>query len=81
MSRIIEKICTGVGFAARILLRAGVYMLTALIFREPMTRFDARLSAQRAFSFGEMRELAIRAGWENFGHKKFRFARQAIWLE
>jgi Methyltransferase domain len=62
------------------LLRAGVYMLTALIFREPMTRFDARLSAQRAFSFIEMRELAIQAGWKNFGHKKFRFGRQAVWL-
>jgi 2-polyprenyl-3-methyl-5-hydroxy-6-metoxy-1,4-benzoquinol methylase len=61
-------------------LQAGVYLLTALIFREPMTCFDARLSAQRAFSFSEMRELAIRAGWENFGHKKFRFSRQAIWL-
>jgi 2-polyprenyl-3-methyl-5-hydroxy-6-metoxy-1,4-benzoquinol methylase len=63
------------------LLRAGVYMLTAVIFREPMTRFDARLSAQRAFSFVEMRELAIRAGWRNFGCKRFSFARQAIWLE
>jgi 2-polyprenyl-3-methyl-5-hydroxy-6-metoxy-1,4-benzoquinol methylase len=63
------------------LLQAGVYMLTALIFREPMTRFDARLSAERAFSFGEMRELAVRAGWKNFDQKKFRFARQAVWLE
>ena len=62
------------------LLQAGVYMLTALIFREPMTRFDARLSAQRAFSLPEMSELAIRAGWKNFGRKKFRFGRQAIWL-
>jgi len=64
-----------------VLLLAGVYMLTALIFREPMTRFDARLSAQRAFSFAEMRELAVKAGWKNFGHKKFRVARQAVWLE
>jgi 2-polyprenyl-3-methyl-5-hydroxy-6-metoxy-1,4-benzoquinol methylase len=63
------------------LLQAGVYMLTALIFREPMTRFDARLSAQRAFSFDEMRLLATQAGWKNFVHKKFRFARQAVWLE
>ena|SRR5437899_2510254 len=63
------------------LLRAGVYLLTAAIFREPMTRFDARLSAQRAFSFSEMRHVAIRAGWENFSHKKFRFARQALSLE
>jgi 2-polyprenyl-3-methyl-5-hydroxy-6-metoxy-1,4-benzoquinol methylase len=62
-------------------LVAGVYALTALIFREPMTRYDARLSAIRAFSFSEMRDLALRAGWENFGHKKFLFARQAVWLE
>jgi 2-polyprenyl-3-methyl-5-hydroxy-6-metoxy-1,4-benzoquinol methylase len=63
------------------LLRVGVYLLTALIFREPMTRFDARLSAKRAFSLAEMRELAIQAGWKNFGCKKFRSARQAVWLE
>jgi 2-polyprenyl-3-methyl-5-hydroxy-6-metoxy-1,4-benzoquinol methylase len=63
------------------LLRTGVYLLTAAIFREPMTRFDARLSARRAFSFSEMRQLAIRAGWKNFSHNKCRFARQAIWLE
>ena len=62
-------------------LQAGVYLLTELIFREPMTRFDARLSARRAFSFSEMRDLAVRVGWKNFGHERFRFARQAIWLE
>jgi hypothetical protein len=56
-------------------------MLTAVMFREPMTRFDARLSAERAFSSVEMRDLAIQAGWKNFGHKRFRFGRQAIWLE
>ena len=64
-----------------ILLRTGVYLLTTMIFREPMTRHDARLSAARAFSFTEMRDLALRAGWKHFGHKKFRFARQAMWLE
>jgi 2-polyprenyl-3-methyl-5-hydroxy-6-metoxy-1,4-benzoquinol methylase len=63
------------------LLQAGVRLLTELIFREPMTRHDARLSSERAFSFTEMRDLALRAGWQNFGHKRFRFARQAIWLE
>jgi len=63
------------------LLNTGVYLLTALIFREPMTRFDARLSAQRAFSFEEMRELAIEADWKDFGRKKFRFGRQVVWLE
>jgi hypothetical protein len=64
-----------------LLATMGVYLLTALIFREPMTRTDARLSAERAFSFREFRSLAERAGWRNFGHRKFRFARQAIWLE
>jgi len=65
------------GFLATV----GVYFLTALVFREPMTRHDGRLSAARAFSFAEMHKLSERAGWKNFGHKKFRFARQAIWLE
>jgi len=59
----------------------GVYLLTALIFRAPMTRYDARLSIARAFAFAELHHLAQRAGWQNFGHRKFRFARQAIWLE
>ena len=58
----------------------GVYLLTAFVFREPMTRYDARLSTKRAFSFSEMRKLAERAGWQNFGHTRFRVARQAIWL-
>ena len=62
-------------------LQTGVFLLTALIFREPMTKFDARLSAARAFSFAEMHDMARRAGWTNFGHRKFRFARQAIWLD
>ncbi|HEY2615445.1 MAG TPA: methyltransferase domain-containing protein, partial [Chthoniobacterales bacterium] len=33
------------------LASAGVYLLTQSIFRESMTRTDARLSAERAFSF------------------------------
>jgi 2-polyprenyl-3-methyl-5-hydroxy-6-metoxy-1,4-benzoquinol methylase len=64
-----------------LLASLGVSLLTALVFREPMTRTDARLSAERAFSFTEFRSLAECAGWSNFGHRKFRFARQAIWLE
>ena len=64
-----------------LLATAGVYFLTALIFREPMTRYDARLSAVRAFSFKELDKLARQAGWQNFGHKTFQFARQAIWLD
>jgi len=64
-----------------LLATIGVYLLTALIFREEMTRIDARLSAARAFSFREMHELARRAGWQSFEHRRFRFARQAIWME
>jgi 2-polyprenyl-3-methyl-5-hydroxy-6-metoxy-1,4-benzoquinol methylase len=64
-----------------LLATIGVYLLTALIFREPMTRYDGRLSAARAFSFAEVDDLARRAGWQNFQHKKFHLARQAIWLE
>ena len=63
------------------LATSGAYLLTALIFREPMTRYDARLSVARAFSFAELDDLARRAAWQNFEHGKFRFARQAIWLE
>lgn len=59
----------------------GVHLLTSVIYREPMTRVDARVSAARAFSFAEMRNLAKRAGWQNFEHARFRFARQAIWME
>ncbi|HXM32949.1 MAG TPA: methyltransferase domain-containing protein [Chthoniobacterales bacterium] len=64
-----------------LLATIGAYLLTAFIFRDSMTRTDARLSAARAFSFREFRSLAARAGWKNFGHRKFRFARQAIWLD
>jgi 2-polyprenyl-3-methyl-5-hydroxy-6-metoxy-1,4-benzoquinol methylase len=64
-----------------LLATMGVYLLTALIYRAAMTRTDARLSAERSFSFREFGYLAERAGWKNFGHRKFRFARQAIWLE
>jgi SAM-dependent methyltransferase len=63
------------------LATVGVHLLTATMFREPMTKYDARLSAARAFSFSEMNQLARRAGWTNFGHKSFPFARQAVWLE
>ena len=63
------------------LAKIGVDLLTATIFREAMTRNDARVSAERAFSFRELHDLARAAGWENFGHRRFLLARQAIWLE
>ncbi|MEA3210443.1 MAG: hypothetical protein QOE70_3500 [Chthoniobacter sp.] len=60
---------------------AGVYALTAAIYREPMTQADARMSARRAFSFAEFAALAEQAGWTNFGHDRFLFCRQALWLD
>ena len=61
-------------------LTVGVYLVTATVYREAMTKTDARLSAARAFSFAELRKLALRAGWKNFGHRKFPVGRQVIWL-
>ena len=60
---------------------AGVYLLTSTLFRAYMTQVDARLSAERAFSFHEFRQLAERGGWRDFQHRRFACARQAIWLE
>ncbi|MDQ3624418.1 MAG: methyltransferase domain-containing protein [Verrucomicrobiota bacterium] len=62
-------------------LIAGVYLMTELVYRHPMTRFDARISARRAFSFDEMYELAETAGWRQYGHGRFAVFRQALWLD
>jgi ubiquinone/menaquinone biosynthesis C-methylase UbiE len=62
-------------------LSAAVQLLTALIYREQMTKIDARLSVERAFSFEEMRDLARRAGWSKFGHARFAVGRQALWID
>jgi SAM-dependent methyltransferase len=59
----------------------GVWLLTALFYRDAMTVHDARLSARRAFSFREMRALAKAAGWTAFGHARFLVCRQALWME
>lgn len=58
----------------------SIYLLTAILFREPMTKHDGRVSVKRSFSFHEMARLATAAGWENFGHRRFIPARQAIWM-
>jgi len=63
------------------LAKLGLICLTTLVFREPMTRNDAKLSMERAFSFRELAQLATTSGWQHFGHRRFRFARQASWLE
>jgi len=62
-------------------LTFAIYFVTATIYRDAMTKTDARLSAARAFSFVEMPELAERAGCRNFGHQKFAVGRQAIWID
>jgi len=59
----------------------GIWFLTELIYRDSMTRNDARISAQRAFSFREFRILAEDAGWLGYGHGRFLFSRQALWLD
>ncbi|MBS0657957.1 MAG: methyltransferase domain-containing protein [Verrucomicrobia bacterium] len=59
----------------------GAWLLTALLYRDPMTKHDARMSARRAFSAPELRALAQRAGWTQARHRSFAFARQAVWLE
>ena len=69
-------ICAGAG------LRSSASICSPpSVFREAMTRNDARVSVERAFSFRELSELARAAGWRDYGHRRFRFARQAIWLE
>jgi ubiquinone/menaquinone biosynthesis C-methylase UbiE len=59
---------------------ACVEAVTMVAARDEMTRHDAKLSVQRAFSYRELGELAQEAGWRNFGHARFFPARQAIWM-
>lgn len=59
----------------------GVWLITELLYREPMTKFDARLSVRRAFSDAELAGLARLAGWPAFRQARFPIARQAIWLD
>ncbi len=60
---------------------AGVWLMTAILYREPMTKFDARLSVRRAFSYEELAQLARAAGWQGFRQARFPIARQAVWLD
>ena len=63
------------------LAQLGVWLLTAVLYREPMTKADARVSVRRAFSYAEFGDMARRAGWEAFRQARFPIARQAVWLE
>jgi len=59
----------------------GIWAVTEFIYSDAMTKSDGRLSARRAFSFDEMQALAETAGWKHFGHARFLFCRQALWLD
>jgi len=61
--------------------QAGIFAVTQLVYREPMTRHDARLSAERAFSFPELRKLAVAAGWWGFRHRRAPLFRQALYMD
>ena len=59
----------------------GVGLMTAVLYREPMTKYDARISVRRAFSYPELFSLARQAGWQEFCQARFPIARQAVWLD
>ena len=61
--------------------RFAVWTANRLLIHTEMTRRDGDTSVQRAFSFAEAHSLAIRAGWTKFGHRRFLFCRQALWME
>jgi ubiquinone/menaquinone biosynthesis C-methylase UbiE len=56
----------------------AIRLLTTFIVHDPMVRHDARLSIRRAFSAGEMKTLAQRAGWPKLGHIEFLWFQQAV---
>ena len=59
----------------------GVWLLTQFVYRDPMTRFDARVSTERSFSRQELLQMATEAGWLEFQFGRFLFSRQAVWME
>ncbi len=62
-------------------LDLGVWLMTRILFREPMTKDDATTSVERAFSFEEFPKLAQAAGWQAWHHRRFSIGRQALWVE
>lgn len=63
------------------LVTATIAITTSLLCSSEVAKRDGRISASHAFSFREMTALAESAGWQNFGHSRFLFCRQALWLE
>jgi len=60
---------------------AAIWAVTSLLYRDHTTAHDGRLSAQRAFSFRELKQLALKAGWQGFGHARSLWCRQVLWLD
>lgn len=60
--------------------QSAIYAVTSVSYRDPMTRHDARLSIQRAFSYAELHKLAVAAGWWGFRHRRGAYFRQALWM-
>ena len=55
-----------------------IWLLTAVVMRNPMTRHDARLSVRRAFTHDELKSLAEKAGWAGLIQTKFFWFQQAV---
>ena len=55
-----------------------IWLLTAVVLRNNMTKYDARLSIRRAFTHAELLALATRAGWKNLKQTKFFWFQQAV---
>jgi 2-polyprenyl-3-methyl-5-hydroxy-6-metoxy-1,4-benzoquinol methylase len=60
--------------------RIAVHLVNTLFGHREMTVNDGDISARRAFSFTEFSAVAKGAGWKNFGHERFLFCRQALWI-
>jgi 2-polyprenyl-3-methyl-5-hydroxy-6-metoxy-1,4-benzoquinol methylase len=60
--------------------RLAVHWVNVLLRHRRMAIQDGDTSARRAFSYREYRALAKAAGWPEFGHERFLFCRQALWL-
>lgn len=58
--------------------RFCIWLLTAVVMRNPMTRHDARLSIRRAFTHRELRGMAESAGWPGIRQTKFFWFQQAV---
>ncbi|MDD5261418.1 MAG: methyltransferase domain-containing protein [Methylacidiphilales bacterium] len=64
------------------LARVVVWFLVQFWLRDPMTRYDARLSIRHAYTPAEFQSLAREAGWEKFHHKALPlWFRQLLWLD